>query len=183
VPSAIIILADGFEEIEAITCIDILRRAEMDVAVLGLNEVEVRGSRNIMVKADLLFDDYNGQFDAVVLPGGIPGTNNLAQSQGLLTLIKEANQIGKICAAICAAPTVLAKAGILTGKKATCYPGHEGRLSGAQIVNEPVVTDGNIITSRAVGTTIPFALKLVEALAGEEIAKKISSAILYSSSQ
>jgi len=176
--SAIIVLADGFEEIEAVTCIDILRRAGIDVFTLGLNSLEVRGARDIYVKADMLFSDFNGSFDAIVLPGGMPGTDNLAKSQPLLELIKDANQKEKICAAICAAPTVLAKAGILGGKKAACYPGLEDRLTDALPLTEPVVTDGNIITSRAVGTTIPFALKLVEALAGEDVANKIRSAIL-----
>jgi len=177
-PSAIIILMDGFEEIEAVTCIDILRRAEVDVVVLGLESMDVRGSRNINIKTDILFDDYNGDFDAVVLPGG-PGTNKLADSEKLIEFIKKANKDKKICAAICAAPTVFAKAGILTGKKATCYPGLEERLTGAVHLTDSVVVDENIVTSRAVGTAIPFSLKLVEALVGEEAANKIRSAILY----
>ena len=177
-PSTIIVLADGFEEIEAVTCIDILRRAEVDVIVLGLESVDVRGSRNINIKADLLFSDYNGEFDAVVLPGG-PGTSKLVDSHKLIEFIKKANEDKKICAAVCAAPAVLAKAGILNGKKATCYPGFEDRLTGAVHLSDPVVVDGNIITSRAVGTAIPFSLKLVEVLIGEEAANKIRSAILY----
>ena len=178
-PSAVIIMTDGFEEIEAVSCIDILRRGGVDVFVLGLESADVRGSRDIIVKTDLLFDDFSGEFDAVVLPGG-PGTGKLAESDKLIDFIKKANENRKICAAICAAPTVLAKAGILNGKKATCYPAPEleERLTGAVHLNDSVVVDENIITSRAVGTAIPFALKLVEMLAGEETANKIRSAIL-----
>ena len=177
-PEVVVVLVDGFEEIEAVTCIDILRRADIDVYLLGLDKVEVYGSHDIMVRADILFDRFLGDFDAVVLPGG-PGTSKLADSQELIKFIKKADKKKKICAAICAAPTVFAKAGILTGKKATCYPGLEERLTGAEFVTDPVVVDGNIITSRAAGTAIPFALKLVEVLVGKEAAKKISSAILY----
>jgi 4-methyl-5(b-hydroxyethyl)-thiazole monophosphate biosynthesis len=175
---AITVLFDGFEEIEAVTIIDLLRRAEIKVTTLGLNSLEARGGRDIRVKADMLFDDFNGPFDAIVLPGG-PGTGNLAASEKLLCLIRSAHASGKICAAICAAPTVLAKAGILEGKTATCYPGCEAQMQGAEVVEDDVVTDDNIITSRAVGTAIPFALEIIEEMMGEEIAKKIGTATLY----
>ena len=103
----------------------------------------------------------------------------MAASEPLMELIRAANAQGKLCAAICAAPTVLAKAGILNGKKAACYPGCEAGLTGAKAVEEDVVSDGNVITSRAVGTAIPFALKLIETLADREAARKIAAAILY----
>ncbi|MDR3013102.1 MAG: DJ-1/PfpI family protein [Chitinispirillales bacterium] len=176
---AITILFDGFEEIEAVTIIDLLRRAEIKVTVLGLNSLEVRGGRDIRVKADMLFDDFAGPFDALILPGGPGVGGNLATSEKLLALIRSAHSAGKICAAICAAPTVLAKAGILEGKIATCYPSCEGQMQGAKIVEEDVATDGTIITSRAVGTAIPFTLKIIEEMVGKEIAEKIGTSILY----
>jgi 4-methyl-5(b-hydroxyethyl)-thiazole monophosphate biosynthesis len=178
-PHAITVLADGFEEIEAVTYIDLLRRAGVDVTILGLNGIEVRGAHGLWVRADMPFSEFSGEFDAVVLPGGGPGTNNLAADEALLNLIRLANANDKLCAAICAAPTVLALAGALDNKKATCYPGCENRMSGALPVEDAVVVDGNVITSRAVGTAIPFALELVEALAGEEAARDVCDAILY----
>ena len=176
---AIIILADGFEEIEAVTCIDLLRRAEIETVILGLDAIDVRGSRGIWIKADMAFDGFNEPFDAIILPGGMPGADNLASSEKLLAAIRKAYELGRICAAICAAPLVFAKAGILNGKKATCYPGCESRVTGASIVNDEVVTDGNIITSRAVGTAIPFALEIIKTLAGKTTAEKIKAGILY----
>jgi 4-methyl-5(b-hydroxyethyl)-thiazole monophosphate biosynthesis len=119
--------------------------------------------------------EFRETFDAVILPGGMPGTTNLAASEEVLNLVRFANEEEKICAA----PVVLAKAGILNEKKATCYPGYENYLSGALLFEDPVVSDYNIITSRAVGTAIPFALELIEALAGNEMARKIKTAILY----
>ena len=178
-PHAITVLADGFEEIEAVTYIDLLRRAGVNVTILGLNSIEVRGAHGLWVRADMLFGDFDGEFDALVLPGGGPGTQNLAASGELLGLIQSASAMGKLCAAICAAPTVLAQAGVLDNKKATCYPGCESRMPGALVIDDAVVVDGDVITSRAVGTAIPFALELVEALAGEDAARDVCEAILY----
>jgi 4-methyl-5(b-hydroxyethyl)-thiazole monophosphate biosynthesis len=180
-PHAVTVLADGFEEVEAIAIIDILRRAGVEVTVLGLDGFEVRGAHNLRVKADMPFAEFIGDFDAVVLPGGMPGTSNLAASAPLLELVKNAYDRGKLCAAICAAPIVLAKAGILDSRKAACYPGCEAALSGAGalVVEDDVVVDGNVITSRAVGTAISFALELAEAMVGEETATKVGAAILY----
>jgi 4-methyl-5(b-hydroxyethyl)-thiazole monophosphate biosynthesis len=178
-PHVITVLADGFEEVDAVTIIDLLRRAGVEVTILGLDSAEVRGAHDLRVRADKLFKEFNGNFDAIVLPGGMPGTNNLAASEELLTLIRSARKQNKLCAAICAAPIVLAKAGILNNIKATCYPGCENRLTGAQMVEDAVVADGNIITSRAVGTAIVFSLKLIEVLTNKETAQKISSGILF----
>ncbi len=176
--SVITILADGFEEVEAITFIDLLRRAHIEVTVLGLEKLEVLGSHNIRVVADMLLDDFSEPFHAVVLPGG-PGTTNLATSEKVISLVKKAYEDRKICAAICAAPTVLARAGILAGKKVSCYPGTEDRLMGGISVDEPVTVDGTVITSRGVGTAIPFALQLISTLKGQDTAKTVGRAILY----
>jgi 4-methyl-5(b-hydroxyethyl)-thiazole monophosphate biosynthesis len=178
-PNAVTVLADGFEEIEAITVIDLLRRAGVDVLVLGLSGADVRGAHDIWVKADIPFHDFCGTFDALVLPGGMPGTSNLAASEDVLNMVRHANGQNKICAAICAAPVVFAKAGILSEKKVTCYPGCEQHMAGALLITDAVDTDGNIITSRGAGTAIPFALELIEHLTNGETARKISNAILY----
>ncbi|GBU20337.1 hypothetical protein R80B4_00213 [Fibrobacteres bacterium R8-0-B4] len=178
-PHAIVLLADGFEEIEAVTVIDLLRRAEVRVTVLGLDGVEVRGAHDMWIRADQMFRGYSEPFDALVLPGGGPGTKRLAASVEVLELVRHSHEKGLICAAICAAPTVFAKAGILNDKEATCYPGCEDKMADAVISEDAVVVDGNIITSRAAGTAIPFALELIYALAGEETEESVSSSILY----
>jgi len=178
-PHAVVVLADGFEEVEAVTVIDLLRRAEINVTILGLDGLEVRGAHDIWVRADQMFRGYSGSFDALVLPGGGPGTKRLAASVELLELVRRSYDQGLLCAAICAAPTVLAKAGILKGKKAVCYPGCEDKMSDATVLEDAVTVDGNIITSRAAGTAIPFALEIIYALAGEEIEESVSSSILY----
>jgi 4-methyl-5(b-hydroxyethyl)-thiazole monophosphate biosynthesis len=175
----ITVLAQGFEETEAVTFIDLLRRAGVTVTVLGLDSREVTGARNIMVSADSLFNEFTGPFDGIVLPGGMPGTKNLANSASLLDLIRATYKQGGLCAAICAAPTVLAKTGVLSGHKATCYPGCEKELAGATFVEEAVVRDRNIITSRGVGTAIPFALELISYLVNPEASAKVRESIIY----
>jgi len=177
--SIITVLARGFEETEAITFIDLLRRAGVTVTVLGLDSPEVTGSHNITVAAEKLFADFRDPFDGIVLPGGMPGTKNLANSAPLVDLIRETHQRGGLCAAICAAPIVFGKAGILTGVKATCFPGFEKELGGAQFSEDAVVRDRNVITSRGVGTAIPFALELISFLVNSEAAGKVGAAILY----
>lgn len=179
-PHIITILASGFEETEAVTFIDLLRRAQVKVTVLGLEAREVRGAHDISIIADDIFPAFNGAFDGIVLPGGMPGTRNLAASATLLDLVRETNRRKALCAAICAAPTVFAKAGILKGITATCFPGMEKELAGAAFIDQPVVRDNNIITSRGVGTAIPFSLELIAYLAGKETADKIADAIVYS---
>jgi protein deglycase len=175
---AIIILADGFEEIEAITPIDLLRRAGIQVSIIGLHLLEVRGSHDIVVKAATLFDDFKGPFDALVLPGG-PGHKHLLGSDKLLEMIRAAAARNLLCAAICAAPTVLAKAGILKGKKATCFPGEEKNLTGAIFVEKETVVDENIITSRGAGTSVNFGLEIIAYLAGREKADWVAEKIIY----
>ena len=178
-PEAVIILADGFEEIEAITCIDLIRRSNTPITILGLNSLEIKGSHEIQVKADLLLEDYSKDFDVLILPGGLPGTTNLAQSSELIDLIKKSFSENRLCAAICAAPVVLAKAGVLKGLKATCYPGFEDKLGEAIYTEETVVHDANVITSRGAGTAVPFALKIIQYICGNEVADTIASNILY----
>jgi 4-methyl-5(b-hydroxyethyl)-thiazole monophosphate biosynthesis len=178
-PHAVVVLADGFEEVEAVTVIDLLRRAEVRVTILGLDGVEVRGAHDMWVRADRMFRDFGEPFDALVLPGGSPGTKRLAASKELLELVRQSHEQGLICAAICAAPTVFAKAGILSNKKAACYPGSEDKMADAVISEDAVAVDGNIITGRAAGTSIPFALELISALVSEDAEENVRSAILY----
>jgi protein deglycase len=176
--TAIIILAEGFEEIEAITPIDLLRRANIRVTVMGLNAIDVKGSHNILVKADELFAFCGPLPDALILPGG-PGHKNLFNSPAVIEFVQKMFSNKKLCAAICAAPSIFGKAGILSGKKATCFPGYEDELNGAIFVNKPVVTDGNVITSRGAGTAVPFSLGIIGYLTDEQTAGKVASAIVY----
>jgi 4-methyl-5(b-hydroxyethyl)-thiazole monophosphate biosynthesis len=177
---ALIILAEGFEEIEAVSCIDILRRGSIAVTVAGLNQLEVTGSRGLRVRADKILAEAANNFDACILPGGSLGAKNLAASIEVKTLLGKMHQGGKIIAAICAAPAVvLASTGILKNKSATCYPGLEKNFTATtKYKTDAVVVDGNIITSRGPGTTFKFALTIVEILADKAIRDKVSKAIL-----
>lgn len=175
--SALLLLAEGFEEIEAVTIIDVLRRGEVSVTTASLAGKHVRGSHEIAVESDTLLDDVNvDHFDALVLPGG-PGAKTLREEPRVLDAIRRAARGGKLVAAVCAAPTALEAAGVLAGKRATVYPGHQ--LPSAQVVEERVVEDGNIVTSRGPGTTMAFALKLVERLAGADVAKQTAERLLF----
>ena len=171
-------LAPGFEEMEAITVIDILRRAELNIVTAAISENPVKGSHNIKITADTMLNE-NDKYNAIVLPGGMPGTNNLKDDKRIISLIKSINKSGGITAAICAAPIVLAEAGVLSGKKYTCYPGFEDDIKNAFFQPESVVADGNIITSRGAGTAIPFALKLVEILAGKASSSEVEKSIMW----
>ena len=177
---AIIILADGFEEIEAITVIDILRRAGVEVAVCGLGSEKVKGSKGVVIVTDKMFQGNETGYDACALPGGMPGAENLAVSDKVKNLLLDMNDKGKIIAAICAAPAiVLAPLGILDDKTATCYPGMEqGFSDSTEYSKDRVVVDGNIITSRGPATALRFAITITEKLCGPAIAQKISSATL-----
>ena len=175
------LFATGFEEVEALTVVDLLRRAEIVCDIVALDGAsEIAGSHGIAVCADKAFGDVNVDgYDALLLPGGQPGTKNLGNDERVLSLLREFNRAGKLTAAICAAPTVLAKAGLLEGKRATCYPGLEGKLTGATPGAEAVIADGTVITSRGVGTAIPFALSLVEYLDSKERADALAESIVY----
>jgi 4-methyl-5(b-hydroxyethyl)-thiazole monophosphate biosynthesis len=175
----ITILAPGFEETEAITYIDLLRRAKIGITVLGLTDREVTGSHGVTLIAEEKVTDFTGRCDGIILPGGMPGASNLAQSPRVLELVRETYKQGGLCAAICAAPMVFGKAGILQGVKATCYPGYEKELVGATVAEQPVVIDRNIITGRGLGTGIAFGLELILYLSGPEMTERIRTSILY----
>lgn len=176
---ACVLLADGFEETEAVTCIDVLRRAEIKVEVLGVEARKVTGSHGIVLEADALLSDRKSEaFDLVVLPGGMPGATVLRDHWGVQKLVQAQHASGRLIGAICAAPIVLAKAGVLEGKRATCFPGFEDQLAGAIFAAGAVVQDGKIITSRGVGTSMQFALALVEALRDKPAARKLAERML-----
>ncbi len=176
-----VFLATGFEEVECLTVVDLLRRAGMEVTLVSIKDTQqITGSNGITVLADKYFDDMDyAAMDLLVLPGGQPGTTNLKACDKLLNLLHDFNNNGRKIAAICAAPTVLGHMGILKGKKATCYPGCEGELEGAEFLEDRVVIDGNITTSRGIGTAIPFALSLIEQLDSKEKAEEIRTGIVY----
>ncbi len=178
---ALIVLADGFEEIEAITPIDLLKRGEIDVLIAGLDGGLVRGAHDIYVKTDISLKDLKFVPDVLILPGGMPGAENLARALELKTLISRMASNGGVIAAICAAPAlVLAPTGVLDGKKATCYPGLQQNFSTAvTYVKDTVVQDGNIITSQGPATAMEFSLKIIEALAGKAKAEMVEGHTLY----
>lgn len=172
-------LATGFEEVEALTVVDILRRANIDLDMVSVTgEKVVVGSHGIAVTADCLFEEAS-ECDAIILPGGMPGTTNLKNHAGLTALIKEFDEKKKLLCAICAAPTVYGELGLLVGKKATCYPGMEAGLLGALPVREPVAVDDNFITSRGVGTAIEFGLAITARLKDQKTADQIAYAIVH----
>lgn len=174
-------LADGFETVEALGVVDIMRRGGVEVCTVSVSDrLEVVTSHNITVLADKLFDDCDfSDADVVFLPGGLPGTKNLEAHEGLCALIDKAFADGKYIAAICAAPSVLGHRGILKGKRATCFPGYEDELDGAIATGEGFCADGKIITGKGMGKTIDFALAILEALTGKDNAEKIKSKIQY----
>lgn len=179
-----ILLARGFEEVEALTVVDLMRRAGMDIASVSLTEdYVVPGAHGIEVGADLVFGDEDMR-DAewLVLPGGMPGSTNAANFAPLGSLLKQRAAEGGKIAAICAAPAVvLAPLGLLQGKKATCYPGFEDELAkgGATAVDAPVVADGKVVTAQGPALAMPFALKLIEISCGAGFAAKVAEGLLY----
>lgn len=168
-------LADGFEEIEALTIVDVLRRADLQVKTVSVTDsLTVKGAHGISVISDTLFG--NCSFDkvkALVLPGGMPGAETLGKHKGLTELLKEYHNTDTVLAAICAAPMVFGQLGLLKGKKAVAYPGFEPKLEGASIQNDLVVVDGKIVTGKGPAAALPFALKLAEVLASKETANQL----------
>ncbi len=174
-------LAEGFEEIEGLTVVDLLRRAEIDITTVSITgKLTVTGSHHISTIADVLFEDVDfAQGDMLVLPGGMPGTLNLLEHPGLDAILRDFAAKEKKLAAICAAPRVLGIKGLLQGKKATCYPGNETYLQGAEYQDLAVVEDGNVITSKGMGTAIDFSLTLIRLLKDSQEAEKIAKSIQY----
>jgi len=184
--SVVVALADGFEEIEAVISIDILRRAGLNVISVAISsDLLVRGSRNITIQADVFLKDLEIIPDALLLPGGSTGAKNLAASEVVDDMLQTCVEQKKIIAAICASPAcVLAKAGVLEGKKATCYPSFE-KLFPPQVMHseDAVVVDGNIITSKGPGTAFEFALRIVDVLCGTQIAQEVKAKALISNNR
>jgi 4-methyl-5(b-hydroxyethyl)-thiazole monophosphate biosynthesis len=179
-PAVLVPLAQGCEELEAVTVIDILRRAGITVVSAGLDSKPVKASRGVVLIPDVTLDEAMRQsFDMVVLPGGMPGSDHLNQDPRIRRLLQDMAKQNKYTAAICAAPKVLADAGLLANKRATGYPGvlEKMGLSGVELSDQPVVKDGHVITSRGPGTAMDFALELVETLSGKAARKKVEAAL------
>jgi 4-methyl-5(b-hydroxyethyl)-thiazole monophosphate biosynthesis len=175
----IVLLANGFEEIEALTPVDVLRRAGLAVQSCGLNGKIIKGSHGICVEADLLPEDVElDRVTMAIFPGGMPGATNIDAHPFTDKLIEATMKNGGRLAAICAAPLVLGRRGLLNGKRATCYPGFEGELMGATVTDEGVVTDGDITTAKGMGVALEFAKELVRITLGEEKANDISRSIM-----
>lgn len=174
-------LAEGFEEIEGLTVVDMLRRAEIEITTVSITgNLLVAGGHRIKVEADGIFEDYDYEkAELLVLPGGMPGTKNLAAHEGLVNLLKKFRNEDKALAAICAAPSILGENGLLEGKKVTCFPGYEDKLIGAAITGLKAVTDGNIITGKGMGTAIDFSLEIIRFIKDKETAEKIGKTIQY----
>lgn len=164
-----VFLAQGFEEMEALTPVDLLRRCEIEVNMVGVGAPVVTGAHGISVVCNMTVDQVvMRDVDAIVLPGGMPGTLNLEKSETMKVIIQTAVEMGIPVGAICAAPSILGHMGLLEGKKAVCFPGFEQELTGAEYTDEPVVVDGSIITSKGAGTACQFSFALAEAVCGHQ---------------
>jgi protein deglycase len=175
-PRVLVPLAPGFEELEAITIVDLLRRAEIEVVTAALGPNPVVGSHDIAVRADRALDDVTGEdFEMVCLPGGMPGAKHLREDPRVLDLLRRHAARRAYTAAICAAPSALAAAGLLAGRRATSFPGFLDASSGAALSEQPVVVDGTIVTSRGPGTALDFALALIAELKGDEARDRVAA--------
>lgn len=175
----LLLLADGFEEIEALTIVDILRRASISVHMCSINEEYVRGAHMIIVKSDILIEDIDSDYDMVVLPGGMVGALNLNNDERVIELIRKYFFQNIWVSAICAAPLILNTARILEGKNVTSYPGILEGIKGFQYLEDAIVVDGNLITSRGPGLAMEFSLKLVQVLEGKEKEDSLRESLLY----
>lgn len=176
-----VFLANGFEEIEAIAPIDVFRRAELNVTTVSVTGDQlVEGAHGIAIAADCLFEELRFEGDFLLfLPGGMPGTLNLEAHEGLKSLLRQQAERGQKIAAICAAPSILGKMGLLKGKEAICYPGFESYLDGATVSAESVVKAGAVFTAKGPGVAIDFALRLVEDLRGKEVATQVAAGMIF----
>lgn len=176
----LILLADGFEEIEAISIIDVLRRAGQHVTICNIKEEYVKGAHNVLVKSDKSIDEVNlEEYDAIYLPGGLPGAHNLRDNEKVISLVKSANDSKKLIFAICAAPIVLSKAGIIKDKNVTSYPGFGDQLNCGAYLTDPVVVDENITTSRGPATALLLAYEMLKQLGLEEKSKELRKGMLF----
>ena len=174
-----IFLADGFEETEALAPLDILRRSGAEALTVGVTGKLVKGAHGIKVEADILTDEVDlTKLEGVVLPGGMPGADNLAASGAVADILEFANKNNLLICAICAAPYILGERGYLNGKKATCYKGFEDKLLGAEYTGAGVERDGNIITARGAGVALSFGFGIAAAVKGEAVAKKVCDSML-----
>ncbi|MBQ3286010.1 MAG: DJ-1/PfpI family protein [Ruminococcus sp.] len=172
-------LAQGFEETEALAPVDILRRAGIGVTTVGVGGKVIIGSHKIPVTADITIDEFvcGSDMEGVILPGGMPGVKNLYASQGVLDAVNFANDNGLYVCAICAAPMILGRLGIVDGKKATCFPGFEDELKGAEVTGEKVVVDGKVITSKGAGCALDFGLAITAQALDEQTAERVASSM------
>lgn len=173
-----VLLAEGFEEVEALTVNDVMRRANLQCDLISMKDKYVKSSHNVVVEADKIFDE-SMEYDLIVFPGGLPGATNLRDDERVINFVKKQNEQGKLIGAICAAPIVLGKAGLTENKNITSYPGFEDELTNCNYIEEAVVVDGNIITSRGPATTLAFAYKLLEELGYSKESQAIQSGMLY----
>jgi len=174
-----VILGNGFEEMEAIAPVDILRRGGVEVKTAGIGGRRIVGAHGIAVEADTTVEEICTRgMEMIVLPGGLGGVSSILGSEAALSAVQTAWKGGRFVAAICAAPTVLASLGITDGKQATCYPGMENEMGSAKMTGLPVVRDGKLICGQAAGAAVPFGLALLAALKGEEAAEKIRQAMV-----
>jgi len=176
---AVLLLAPGFEEIEAMSVVDTLRRAGVTVVLAGLHDGPVEAAHGVKVIPDCGIDELAAEdFDAVILPGGYPGYVNLGADARVLALVRTVFEAGKIVAAICGAPVILGRLGIVKGKRATIFPGKESDLTDAKPVRDPVVVDGTVVTSQGPGTALEFAITLAELLVGVQKTRELKQALV-----
>ncbi|OQY37897.1 MAG: hypothetical protein B6229_07295 [Spirochaetaceae bacterium 4572_7] len=176
-----VLIASGFEDIEAVTIIDVLRRGDIDVVTLGVGEKTVKSAHGLVVVCDETVEHFSGSFDGVILPGGMPGAKNIGESSNAIDLICNLNNNGKLIGAICAAPgVVLGHLNILDNREFTCYPSFETRVPNGIFLRDNVVVSDNIVTSRGPGTALEFSFKLVEILQSKSVADELKKRMLIS---